>query len=146
VHTTTLLTSQNFVYFVCFFFHSNRFVRKCDLFLFKILNTKLQTRFLRRYQTKPNTALESKAAFVHAIRVNESFAFLTLTVNNYFFSQVTNLSLLERHKLDLLNQHFDFNRHIFDISILVKIFIRHANTFSWIPHQMVPKISFWLKN
>jgi hypothetical protein len=50
-------------------------------YVFKILN-----------KTKPNTALESKAAFVHlncivhehAIRVNESFAFLALTVNNYF--------------------------------------------------------------
>jgi hypothetical protein len=43
-----------------------------------------QSHFLRRFRTKPNTALESKAAFVHsdpihAIRVNESFAFLTLT-------------------------------------------------------------------
>jgi hypothetical protein len=47
-----------------------------------------QTHFLRRYRTKPNTALKSEAAFVHliciAIRVNENFAFLTVTVNNYF--------------------------------------------------------------
>ncbi|KAH0811735.1 hypothetical protein GEV33_011056 [Tenebrio molitor] len=55
----------------------------------------LQTHFLRRYPTKPNTTLESKAAFVHlncivhllrfvdehAIRVNESIAFLTLTAD-----------------------------------------------------------------
>jgi hypothetical protein len=79
------------MYFI--FFHSNRSAQKCDLFLFKSLNTKLQTRFPRRYRTKPNTTLESKAAFVHltfivheaehAIRVNESSAYLTLTVNNY---------------------------------------------------------------
>jgi hypothetical protein len=57
------------------------------------MNTKLQTHFLRRYLTKPYTALETKAAFVHlscfveehAIRVNESFAFVTRTVNNYSF-------------------------------------------------------------
>jgi hypothetical protein len=91
VHITTLLTLQNFVYFVFFFFHSNRSVQKSDLFLFKIWNTKLQTHFLGRYGTKPNTASENKAAFVHlnwiedAIRVNESFAFLTFTVNNYLF-------------------------------------------------------------
>jgi hypothetical protein len=59
-----------------------------DLFLFKILNTKFQTQFLSRYRTKPNTAHENKAAFVHlnciehTIRVNENFTFLTLTLNN----------------------------------------------------------------
>jgi hypothetical protein len=51
--------------FCIFFFHSNRSVQKCDLFLFKILKTKLQTDFLGRYRTKLNTVLESKAAFVH---------------------------------------------------------------------------------
>jgi hypothetical protein len=66
----------------------------------KILNIKLQTHFLRSYvwyRTKSNTALESKAAFVHlnciatplrvvaehAIRVNKSFTFLSRSVNNY---------------------------------------------------------------
>jgi hypothetical protein len=53
VYTTTLLTLLI------------RSVQKCDLFLFKILNTNLQTHFLRRYRTKQNTTLESKAAFVH---------------------------------------------------------------------------------
>jgi hypothetical protein len=50
---------------IYFFFHSNRSVQKCNLFLFNIFNTKLQTYFLKRYRTKSNTALESKAAFVH---------------------------------------------------------------------------------
>jgi hypothetical protein len=54
VHTITLLTLQKFVYFVFYFFHSNRFVQKCDSFLFKILNTKLHTHFLRRCRTKRN--------------------------------------------------------------------------------------------
>jgi hypothetical protein len=44
---------------------SNKHLNVIDLFLFKVLNTKLQTHFLKRYQTKPNTALEVKAAFVH---------------------------------------------------------------------------------
>jgi hypothetical protein len=58
------------------------------------MDTKLQTlHFVRRYPTKPNTALESKAAFVHlncideqANRVNEAFAFLSRTVNNCKFN------------------------------------------------------------
>jgi hypothetical protein len=48
-------SSETFFISFVFFFHSNRSVQ----------NTKLQTHFLITYQTKPNTALESKAAFVH---------------------------------------------------------------------------------
>jgi hypothetical protein len=73
----------------------------------------LQTHFLRRYPTKPNTTLESKAAFVHlncivhllrfvdehAIRVNESIAFLTLTVNNYEFKE----KIVTTHFFNLYN-------------------------------------------
>jgi hypothetical protein len=47
---------------------SERVIYLLILILFKILNTKLQTHFLSRYvsyRKKPNTALESKAAFVH---------------------------------------------------------------------------------
>jgi hypothetical protein len=68
--TTKRLTSTLYriiyYHFVFYLFHSNRSVQKCDLLLFKMSNTKLQkTHFLRRYRTKPNTALESKASFVH---------------------------------------------------------------------------------
>jgi hypothetical protein len=56
---------------------------------------KLQTHFPRRHPTKPNTELEIRAAFfhlnciAHAIRVSESFAFHTLTVNNYYNSDAS---------------------------------------------------------
>jgi hypothetical protein len=48
------VTELFLLYFI--FFHSNRSVKKCDSFLFKILNTKLPTHFPRRYRTKPNIA------------------------------------------------------------------------------------------
>jgi hypothetical protein len=47
--------------FCILFFRNNT----CDLYLFKILTTKLRIHFQRKYRTKQNTALESKAAFVH---------------------------------------------------------------------------------
>jgi hypothetical protein len=101
ISTTTLLTLQNFIlYFI--FFHSNRSVQKCDLFLFNILNTKLQTHFLGRYAEQ--NQIQHSRVRPHAIRVNESFAFLTLTVDNYqllecplyktrFFIQSTQITL-----------------------------------------------------
>jgi hypothetical protein len=82
-----------------FVLHINyQYVSSCSLALLpwqqvrpSQVNLKSGPYFLRRYRTKPNIALESKATFVHlnsivehAIRVNESFAFLTLTVNNYW--------------------------------------------------------------
>jgi hypothetical protein len=107
-----------------------------NILLFKFLNTKLQTQFRK----KPNTALESKAAFVHlnsivhAIPVNESFAFLTPTVNNYFGSPTCFLSWLGRsHKNSPSYQHHDnhiflqFNSNKFladnDIAKILTIFI-----------------------
>jgi hypothetical protein len=68
--------------------------------LFKVLKSKLQTlHFLRRYRTKANTVLESKAVFVHlnciviscASWTNTQFAWtkampsslVSRTVNNY---------------------------------------------------------------
>jgi ATP-binding cassette subfamily C (CFTR/MRP) protein 4 len=103
VHTTTLLTLQNFVNFVFYFFPCKRSVQKCDQFLLKSLDTKLQTHFLRRYRTKSNTALAFVHVFrlvnEHAIRVNESFTLLTLTVNNYFRLESQQISIANQFRL-----------------------------------------------
>jgi hypothetical protein len=94
-NVNTLLTLQNFVYFVFIFFHCNKSVQKCYLFLFKILNTKLtfwggtEQNKIQQSRVRPLsftwTASSTHLRFVdeQAICVNENFAFLTLTENNY---------------------------------------------------------------
>jgi hypothetical protein len=64
-HNHCIDVTELCLFCILFFFHSNRSVQKCDLFLFKISNTKLQTRFLRRYRTKPDTALRFRSLELH---------------------------------------------------------------------------------